>query len=110
MFDQILELVKEHMGNNPQIAAAIPADQQDAIHNEIANHVANSMPQGQEGGLGGLLSGLTSGGGMASAIEGGLVSTLASKFGLPPEVTGAISASLPGLLSKFTNPGGATHA
>lgn len=27
MFDQILQLVKEHLNNNPQITSAIPADQ-----------------------------------------------------------------------------------
>ena len=43
MFDQILELVKEHLGNNPEITANVPADQQEALHNEIANHVANSL-------------------------------------------------------------------
>jgi hypothetical protein len=43
MFDQILELVKEHLGNNPEISAGIPAGQEDAVHNEIANHVTNSL-------------------------------------------------------------------
>jgi uncharacterized protein YidB (DUF937 family) len=46
---------------------------------------------------------LTSGNPVANAIEGGLVSSLTSKFGLSPAVTGAIAASLPGLLQKFAH-------
>lgn len=108
MFDEILNLVKEHLGNNPEIAAALPAGQADAVHNEIATHVANSLSTetpGESGGLGGLFSTLknsiTSGGTATNAIEGGLVSSLAAKFGLPPSVTGAIAGALPGLLQKY---------
>jgi hypothetical protein len=58
-----------------------------------------------QGGTTGLLSslenGVTSGSPITSAIEGGLVSSLGSKFGLPPAATGAIAAMLPGLLQKF---------
>jgi hypothetical protein len=110
MFDQILELVKEHLGNNPEISAGIPDEHHDAVHNEIATHVANGLTtQPAEGGgmLGGLLSklesGMASGSPVASAIEGGLVSSLASKFGLPPSVTGAIAGALPGLLQKYAS-------
>jgi len=107
MFEQILNMVKDHIGNDPQLSAAIPADQQEAVHNEIATHLANSIPAGADtsNGLGGLLSSVESGlagGGLTSMIEGGLVSTLASKFGLPPAVTGAVTAALPGLIAKFT--------
>ena len=56
---------------------------------------------------GGLLSKLqnaaTSGSPVVNAIEGGVVSSLASKFGLPPAVTGAIAASLPGILQKVAH-------
>jgi uncharacterized protein YidB (DUF937 family) len=108
MFDQILELVKEHLGNNPQVASAIPAEQQDAVHNEIASQVSNSLSQqASQGGLGGLLSmiqgSMASGSPVTNAIEGGLVSSLTSKFGLPPSVTGAIAGALPGLLQKFAH-------
>ena len=109
MFDQILDLVKEHMGNNPQISSAIPADKQEAVNNEIASHVTNGL-QNQaagHGGAGGLLSMLQnamgSGSPITSAIEGGLISSLASKFGLPPMATGAIAGALPGLLQKFVH-------
>src|SRR5689334_13499879 len=109
MFDQILQLVKEHMGNNPQISSAIPADQQDAVHNEIASHVTDGLKSqaATQGGAGGLLSmlqsGMASGSPVVNAIEGGLVGSLSSKFGLSPMVSGAIAAALPGLLQKFAH-------
>ena len=109
MFDQILDLVKQHLGNNPQISSAIPAGQEDEVHREIAGHITNGLATqaASQGGVGGLLSKLQSGiGGVSpitSAIEGGLASSIGSKFGLPPMVTGAISAALPGLLQKFAN-------
>ena len=105
MFDQILELVKQHIGNNPQISSAIPADKKEAVNNEIASHVTNGLQNhaASQGGAGGLLSMLqnavTSGSPVTNAIEGGLISSLASKFGLPPMATGA----LPGLLQKFAH-------
>jgi uncharacterized protein YidB (DUF937 family) len=108
MFDQILDLVKEHIGNDPQVSSAIPADKQEAVNKEIASHVTNGLQtQAANQGAGGLLSMLqnavASGSPVTSAIEGGLVSSLASKFGLPPMVTGAIAGALPGLLQKFAH-------
>ncbi|GGB25011.1 hypothetical protein [Puia dinghuensis] len=117
MFEEILNTVKQHFAENPEIAQHIPADQQEAIHNEIATHVANNMPaSGETGGGGaasggGLLSGLfgkveaaiSSGNPIASAVEGGLVASLTSKFGLPAAATGAIAGALPGLLQKLMN-------
>lgn len=109
MFDEILNLVKEHLGNNPQVANAIPAGQEDEVHKEIATHINNGLQQqaSAQGGIGGLLSQLSgslqSGNPITSAIEGGLVGSLGSKFGLPPAATGAIAAALPGLLKKFAN-------
>src|SRR5436305_6440400 len=104
MFDQILDLVKSHLGNNPQVSAAIPPDQQDAVHREVATQIQNGLATqaAAQGGVGGLLSqlqgGLSSGNPVVNAIEGGLASSLGSKFGLPPMATGAIAAALPGLL------------
>ena len=46
---------------------------------------------------------MTSGNPITSAIEGGLVSGIGSKCGLPPAATGAIAAALPGLLQKFAH-------
>lgn len=111
MFDQILDLVKQHLGNNPQIASALPAGKQDEVHKEVASQITNTLAtqagNPSTGGVGGLLSqlqsGLTSGSPVVNAIEGGLAGTLGSKFGLPPAITGAIAASLPGLLQKFAH-------
>jgi hypothetical protein len=109
MFDQILQTIKEHLGNNPEISSAIPAGQQDAIHREIATHVNNGL-QNQaalQGGAGGLLSmlegSIASGSPLVNAIEGGLAGSLGSKFGLSPVVTGAIAATLPGILQKLVH-------
>jgi hypothetical protein len=109
MFDQVLQMVKDHMNSNPQVSGAIPNEQADDVHNEIATHITEGLKNqaSAQGGAGGLLSslegGLTSGSPVVSAIEGGLVSSLGSKFGLPPMATGAISAALPGLLQKFAH-------
>jgi len=107
MFDQILDLVKEHMGSNSQVNSAIPADKTAEVHHEIANQITNGLATQStgQGGIGGLLSmlqgGIVSGNPITSAIQGGLAGSLGSKFGLPPAVTGAIAAALPGLLQKF---------
>lgn len=109
MFDQILSLVKEHLGNNPTTAASINPEQADAIHNEIATHVNDGLQiqAASQGGATGLLSSLegnlTSGSPVVSAIEGGLVGSLASKFGLSPATTGAIAGALPAIVQKFAN-------
>ena len=98
MFDQILQLVKEQMGNSTEITSAIPAQQQDAVNGEIANHLPEKL---QAEGAGGMLSML--GDGMdINNITSGLAEKLGTKFGLPPMVTSAIVSALPGLLNKFT--------
>ena len=137
MFEQILQLVKDHIGNDPTIAQHIPPEQADAVHQAIAEHLTNTLQSqsqptqnpedpatqsplggltgltGQgglgnlttQGGLGGLVSQFTnslqSGSPLAAAIEGGLVGTLGSRFGLGPAATGAIAAALPGLLQRL---------
>lgn len=105
MFDQILDLVKEQMGSNPEVANAIPAHRKEEVQREVAAHVDQGLKQqaAAQGGIGGLLSGLTSGGAVSNAIQGGLVGALGSKLGLPPAATGAIAAALPGILQKFAH-------
>jgi uncharacterized protein YidB (DUF937 family) len=109
MFDEIVNLVKQHIGNKPEVAANVPAGKEEAINHEIATQVTEglSTQAATHGGVGGLLSKLQntalSGSPVVNAIEGGLVSSLASKFGLPPAATGAIAASLPGLLQKIAH-------
>jgi uncharacterized protein YidB (DUF937 family) len=109
MYDEILGVVKNHIDNNPQVASNIPPGQQQAVHEEVATQITQGLANqaAQQGGIGGLLSQLqnaaTSGNPVVNAIEGGVVSSLASKFGLPPMVTGAIAASLPGILQKIAH-------
>ncbi len=109
MFDQILQLVKDQIGGNSAASNAIPAGQEDAVHQEIATHIHDGLQNqaSAQGGAGGLMSMLTgsmgSGSPITSAIEGGLASSLGSKFGLPPMATGAIAAALPGILQKFAH-------
>ena len=110
MFDQIRQLVQEHLGNNPEVASQIPNDKQEEVYNEVAGHMTNGIQNhvsAQGGGAGGVLSmlqgAITSGSPLVNAIEGGLVGSLAGKFGLPSAATGAIAAALPGLLQKFVH-------
>jgi hypothetical protein len=109
MFDQILQLVKEHLDSNPQLTQNIPAEQADAVHREIATHISNGLQSAPstQGTASGLLSqfenSLSSGNLLTSSISGGLIGSLGSKFGLSPAITGAIAASLPGLIQKFAH-------
>jgi hypothetical protein len=108
MFEQILQEVKEKLGNNPAIAENIPAEHADAIHQEIAEHIHNGVQDPettapQAGILSQLENSLTSGNVLTSAVAGGLIGSLGRRFGLSSAVTGAIAASLPGLIQKFTN-------
>jgi hypothetical protein len=109
MFEQILQLVKEHMDNNPQLTQNVSPEQADAIHKEIATHITNGLQNQQAAPVatGGILSqlesSLSSGNLLTSSISGGLIGSLGSKFGLSPAITGAIAASLPGLLQKYTH-------
>src|SRR6476660_1922848 len=108
MFDEILKMVKDHLGNNQEVSS-LPADQQDAVHHEVATQMTNELKNqaSTQGGAGGLLSmlqnSLTSGSPVVHAIEGGLVGGLLGKFGLSPAIAGAITATLPGLLQKFVH-------
>jgi phage-related protein len=109
MFDQILDLVKDQIGGNPQVSNSIPKERQDEVHHEVATQVNNGLKQqaSEQGGVGGLLSQLsgamTSGSPVTNAIQGGVVGALGSKLGLPQAATGAIAAALPGILQKFAN-------
>jgi hypothetical protein len=110
MFDQILNIVKEQLGNHPQASAAVPQQHADAVHKEIASSVEHQVKSQAAssggGGIGDMLSSLAgagSGSPVANAITGGLVGTLTSKFGLPPAATGAIAAAIPGILQKFAH-------
>jgi hypothetical protein len=121
MFEQILELVKDHIGNDPQIAQHIPPEQADAVHQAIAEHVTNTLQsQGQPtenpatqsplGGLGALtgqggLGTLTGPGGLSSLTQGGLgglVSQFTSGLQSGSPLAAAIEGGLVGTLgSRF---------
>ena len=109
MFDQILDLVKDHLGNNPEIASQIPDDKKEEVHKEVASQITSGIKDqaAQQGGLGGLLSSLQNsvagGGTIPSAREGGIVGSLTSKLGLSPAISGAIAAAIPGILQKFVH-------
>ena len=107
MFDKILELVKEHFENNPEIKSKLTDEQKDAVATEVATHLTTGLTNHEAlpGGIGGIFSRLenavSANNPLTNAIEGGLVGSLGSKFGLSPAVTGAIAGALPGLLQKF---------
>jgi uncharacterized protein YidB (DUF937 family) len=103
MFEQILELVKEKVGNQE-----IPGGRQDEVHEEIAGQIKNGLAThaAEKGGVGDLLSSLSgslSTSPITGAIAGGVVSSLGSKFGLSPTITGAIAGAIPGILEKFAH-------
>jgi len=107
MFNDILNLVKEHLSNSPDVANQIPDDKKDAVYNEITTHLHSGLKNNQAlpGGTNNILSMLenavTSDNPLVHAIEGGIVGSLASKFGLSPAVTGAVAGALPGLIQKY---------
>jgi hypothetical protein len=116
MFEEVLNMVKQHLSDNPEIAQHIPAEQQEAIHQEIASHVTNAVtpPAGAEellgsGGAGhGLLGGLGgdagngAAGGAGNSMFGGLLGQLESAIGGGGTVASAVEGGLvSSLASKF---------
>jgi hypothetical protein len=101
MYEEILQLVKEHLTSDPQVAATVPAEKADDVHQEIASQINTGIQNPAallgEGGIASLLSG---GLGSNSPIVGNLVNNLVSKCGLSPEAGSAITTALPGLLQK----------
>ena len=77
---------KYNLGGQPTVVQGIPADKVDEVHNEIASHGTNGLATQavDQGGVGGLLTKLqdvlASGNPITNAIEGGLISSLTSKF------------------------------
>src|SRR6202012_1081699 len=107
MYEEILQLVKEHLTSDPAVAATIPAEKADDVHREIADQIHTGIQNPAallgEGGLASLVSG---GLGSGSPIVGNLVNNLVSKCGLSPEAGSAITSALPGLLQKVLTHGG----
>ena len=42
MFDEILKMVKDQLGNNHEVSS-LPADQQNAVHHEVATQVTKEL-------------------------------------------------------------------
>lgn len=107
MYEEILQLVKEHLTSDPQVSATIPPEKADDVHREIADQIHTGIQNPAallgEGGIASLLSG---GLGSGSPIVSNLVNNLVSKCGLSAEAGSAITAALPGLLQKVMSHGG----
>jgi hypothetical protein len=107
MFNQILQLVKEHLDNSPEVSNQIPDDKKEAVYNEITTHLHKglnndeALPGGTDNILSMLKNAMSSDNPLVHAIEGGIVGSLASKFGFSPVITGAVAGALPGLLQKY---------
>jgi uncharacterized protein YidB (DUF937 family) len=108
MFEQVLQLVKQHVGNNPQVSEHIPREQKEAVNQEIAHGVADGLKSNlTEGGIGGMLSSLTgsgsSPGNISSTIQKAVADRLTGKFGLSDGAIRSITAAIPGIIQKITN-------
>lgn len=106
MFDRVLELVKQQLGNDPKIASEIPPEHADAVHKEVASGVTDGLKDtATGGGLGGMISSVTGGGGVSGAlapnISRAVAERLNGKFGLSPDTIQSITGAIPGILEKF---------
>ncbi|MGV3705558.1 MAG: hypothetical protein ACO1NU_09285 [Arcticibacter sp.] len=105
MFDKVLELVKQHIANNPEIADLVPPGQQEDVNKEVASGVNDGLKNSlSSGGLGGMLSSLTGGSGggdISSTISKAVAERLQGKFGLSPEVIQKIATAVPGIIQKL---------
>lgn len=109
MFDQILQEVKQHLAQDPNVASKIPPEHAEEVHREVAQGVTDGLKeQATGGGLGGMVSSLTGGGGGGGAdslipkVTKAVADRLNGKFGLSPQVVQSISGAIPGILQKFT--------
>ena len=106
MYEEILQVVKEHLSNDPEVSATVPAEQADSVHREIADQIHTGLQNPTallgEGGITSLLSG---GLGSGNPMVSNLVNNLVSKCGLSAEAGSAITAALPGLLQKVVSQG-----
>lgn len=105
MLDKVLDLVKQHISNNPEIAKLVPPGQQEDVNKEVASGVSDGLKNSfTSGGIGGMLSSLTGGAGnndMSENIAKAIAERLQGKFGLSPEVIQKISTAIPGIIQKL---------
>jgi hypothetical protein len=59
MFDQVLDVVKQQLGQDPNVAAQIPPEKRDAVHQEVAESITDGIQSQAAGGPAGMLSSLT---------------------------------------------------
>ncbi|WP_407430164.1 hypothetical protein [Arcticibacter sp.] len=105
MLDKVLDLVKQHVSNNPEIAKLIPPGQEEDVNKEVASGVNEGLKNSfSSGGIGGMLSSLTGGSGngdMSENIAKAVADRLQGKFGLSPEVIKKISNAIPGIVQQL---------
>jgi len=105
MFDKVLDLVNQHISNNPEIAKHVPPGQQEDVNKEVASGVNEGLKNSfTSGGIGGMLSSLTGGAGngdMSENIAKAVAERLQGKFGLSSEVIQKISTAIPGIIQKL---------
>jgi uncharacterized protein YidB (DUF937 family) len=109
MFENLLNLVKEHAGEAIVNNNAIPNEHNDAAINHTAGSITNTLASFMKDGNTEQISSLFSSGGdpshpVASAISSNAVTDLMSKFGLDKGAAAGIVASmLPSVLKSFAS-------
>lgn len=105
MLDQVMDLVKQHLGNNQEVASVIPQGQQEAVQHEVANGINDGLTKNvTSGGFGGMLSSLTGGGAQSdfsSTISNAVAERLKGKFGLSEDAIRKITSAIPGIIQKI---------
>jgi uncharacterized protein YidB (DUF937 family) len=111
MFDNILGIVKQHVGNDPQVSSSIPPGREDAVHQEIAHGVTNGLKDNiTGGGIGGMVSSLTGGhsgadSSVSQSVSKAVAERLNGKFGLSSDAIQKITSAIPAIIQKVTNKG-----
>jgi len=113
MFDELINLVKEHAGAAISDNAAIPNEHNDAVAGEASNSIIdglkNAIANGNSADVTSLMNGdhTVQDSPVAQNIQGNFVQTLMSKFGLNESAaTGAASTIIPTVLSKIAGGNG----
>lgn len=112
MFDNLLDLVKQHAGEAIVNNTNIPNEHNDEAIKMASSSIFDALKgQASGGGIGNLISMFQGGGQAASgsnSMVNGIVSNLASnyaqKFGISPAIANGIASSLiPMVMEKFVN-------
>jgi len=109
MFDELLNLVKEHAGSAVVDNPAVPNEQNDAVCETAANSIIDKLKGMVGNGGADALSGLLGGGNVAnhpevSNIASSVAQDLMKKFGFDNAVAGGIVSQLiPTVMSKLAS-------